>query len=158
MDEFPPEALTAGDFSNQKATKDEVEGPSAGADDVSQWCTTMAIKKHNAVGDNQSDNDASDSNDHDEEEELSSELKETELDELTAKAFTHSFTNSQCHNFQRSWLGDDNMRGDIKYLMLRFRGRVQFTCMVHSRFVWKKRCELECPRIIKKPYPRCELF
>jgi len=36
MDEFPPEALTAGDFSNQKATKDEVEGPSAGADDVSQ--------------------------------------------------------------------------------------------------------------------------
>lgn len=124
LDEFPTEVFTAGDFSNEQATKDEGEEPSVGADDASvptsqvaeadDGCTAMAMKKHNAVGDDPSDNDASDSDDDEDEEELSLELSETELDELTAEAFSHSFTNSQSLNRRRSHLGDDNMRGDIK--------------------------------------------
>jgi len=106
MDEFLTEIFIPGDFSNEKATKDQGEGPSAVAGDVSvptsqveeanDGCTTMTMKKYNAVG---SDNDASEMM---EKEELSIELSETESNELTAEAFTRSCTNSQSHNCWRS--------------------------------------------------------
>jgi len=80
--------IIAGDLSNEEATKDEGEEPSAGAygacvttsqveEDI-DGCTTMAKKKHNAVGDNPSDKVASDSDHDDEEEELFIELSETQ--------------------------------------------------------------------------------
>jgi len=69
-----------------------------------KWPMMYAIQwlgRKQCSGDDPSDNGASDSDDHDEEEELSIKLSETALDELTAEAFTHSFTNSQSQNCGR---------------------------------------------------------
>jgi hypothetical protein len=106
--------------------RNDADGPISDDDDDgdadNEGCTATALKRHNAVGDDPSDNDASDSDE--EEDDLSMELSDSELEELAAEALTHAAAQSFLNAGQQTNGNgsqrrskrdeDDDTHGDIR--------------------------------------------